>query len=364
MIDQYITEKKMCSVIIATGRYRPQRVVRNADFMDSSFYDIDGKRIDKSNEEIIQRFEDITGIRERRYASDEVTTSEMAFLAAKEALDSGDIDKESIDCIIVAHNFGDVKAGTTSSDLVPALASRVKHKLGIENPFCIPYDLPFGCPGWVQGMIQADCYIKLGEAKRVLVIGAETLSRVIDTHDRDCMIFSDGAGATILEGMKSEVPTGILAHRTRSDTLDELHYLRMEGGYHGEAGPELYMKMNGRKVYEYALRNVPPLVKDSIADAGLDIKDIDKVLIHQANAKMDEAILVRIFNLYDIEEIPEGVMPMTIGEFGNNSVATIPIMYDMMLKGEFEKQTVEPGNTVVFASVGAGMNINSIVYRV
>ena len=140
--------------------------------------------------------------------------------------------------------------------------------------------------------------------------------------------------------------------------------MHMARGNAKDNGAELFIKMDGRKVYEYALTYVPQVVKDSIDGAGLDIKDINKVLIHQANAKMDEAILVRIFRLYGVKEPPEGVMPMTIGKYGNNSVATIPIMYDKMLKGEFEGQTLQRGDNVVFASVGAGMNINSIVYRV
>lgn len=356
--------KSRYSIITGSGKFRPERIVRNADFLNHEFYDNDGNRIDKSNEEIVKQFEEITGIRERRYAEDDMVNSDMAYIAAKEALDSSGIDKETIDYIILAHNFGDVRFGTTKTDMVPALASRVKHKLGIENPYCIPYDLPFGCPGWVQGMIQADCFIKAGEANRVLVIGAEMMSRVVNVHDRDSMIFSDGAGATILEGIESDEPVGMLSHKTRSDTLKEAFYLYMEQGPTNDEDPELYIKMLGRKVYEYALVNVPQTVKESIDGAGLDIKNINKVLIHQANAKMDEAILGRVFRLYDIKEVPEGIMPMTIGEYGNNSVATIPIMYDKMLKGEFEDQTLQSGDNIVFTSVGAGMNINSAVYRV
>ena len=109
-----------------------------------------------------------------------------------------------LDYILVAHNFGDVTEDNRRSDFVPTLAARVKHKLGIENPTTIAYDLPFGCPGWLQGVIQADYYLRSGDAKRVLVIGAETLSRVCDPHDRDSMIYADGAGAILLEARESD----------------------------------------------------------------------------------------------------------------------------------------------------------------
>ena len=126
------------------------------------------------------------------------------YLAAEDALTSSGIDRESLDYIIVAHNFGDVRAGNLRSDFVPSLAARVKHKLGIVNPGTVAYDLPFGCPGWLQGVIQANYYLRSGDCKRVMVIGAETLSRICDPHDRDSMIYADGAGATILEAVASD----------------------------------------------------------------------------------------------------------------------------------------------------------------
>src|SRR5699024_7447345 len=142
----------------------------------------------RNNKEIIQKFEEITGIKERRYVKDELLTSDMAALAAEKAIQSADIDPETLDYLIVAHNFGDIRADNVKSDMVPSLASRVKQKLDIKNPFCVAYDLPFGCPGWLQGVIQANCFLKSGEAKRALVIGSETLSRVCDPHDRDSML--------------------------------------------------------------------------------------------------------------------------------------------------------------------------------
>ncbi len=124
----------------------------------------------------------------------------------------------------MAHNFGDVRHGNVRSDFVPSLAARVKHKLKIVNPRTVCYDLPFGCPGWVQGIIQADYYIRSGDCQRVLVIGAETLSRIYDPHDRDSMIYADGAGAAIIEARRSDEAVGILAHASRSDTIDHAYH--------------------------------------------------------------------------------------------------------------------------------------------
>jgi 3-oxoacyl-[acyl-carrier-protein] synthase-3 len=160
-----------CSVILATGSYIPKRRIRNEDFLESDFYDSNGKKLGKSNREIISKFLEITAIEERRYVIDEHVTSDIAYFAALDALESSKTDKEELDYIIVAHNFGDVKAKSKSLDIVPSLAARVKHKLGIENPATIAYDLPFGCPGWLQGIIQADYYLRSGDAKRILVIG-------------------------------------------------------------------------------------------------------------------------------------------------------------------------------------------------
>ena len=134
----------------------------------------------------------------------------MAFFAAEKAIADSKIDPETLDYIIFAHNFGNVKQGAIQGDAVPSLAARVKQKLRIKNPKCVAYDVLFGCPGWVEGVIQASAFIKAGMAKKCLVIGAETLSRVVDAHDRDSMIYSDGAGATIIEASNEE--GGILNH--------------------------------------------------------------------------------------------------------------------------------------------------------
>lgn len=351
------------TIITGSGSYLPETIVKNEDFLKRDFYESTGAKIERPSEEIIHKFQQITGINERRYVENNMVTSDLAFLAAEKAIADSGIDKEELDYIIVAHNFGDVKAGETHSDLVPTLASRVKHKLGIQNPFTVAYDLPFGCPGWLQAVIQADYYIKSGDAKNILVIGSETLSRISDPYDRDSMIYSDGAGAVVLSGIASEEPVGILSHITRSDTKDEAYLLRIARSYNPEVTNDYYLKMNGRKLYEYALKTVPSAIKACIDKSGLDITHIERILIHQANEKMDDAIVNRLYELYGIKERPKFSMPMTISDLGNNSVATLPILYDLIRKKSVDNHLLDTDDHFVFASVGAGMNVNAIVYK-
>jgi 3-oxoacyl-[acyl-carrier-protein] synthase-3 len=353
------------SVIIGTGSYIPERRVGNDEFLDNRFYMDYGDAIDPANNpHTIDRFREITEIGERRWVEDDQITSEIGHLAAEKALESAGIDRESLDYVIFAHNFGDVLTDNRRCDFCPSLAARVKQHLGIINPECVAYDLPFGCPGWVQGIIQADYYLRSGDATRALVIGGETLSRISDPHDRDSMIYSDGAGAVVLEAREVDDEVGILAHATRSDTIDHARLLWMGRSYDPDHDDgTLYLKMYGRKLYSYALTNVPGVVKKSLDRAGLDLSDVKKVFLHQANAKMDDAILKRVFKLYGVSEIPDGIMPMTISWLGNSSVATVPTLIDLVARGEMNDQRLESGDTVVLASVGAGMNINSVVYR-
>lgn len=357
-------EEKIYSVIAGTGCYIPEKIVHNNDFLTNTFYENKDTKIEIQNSEIIKKFEKITNIAERRYVEDNLVTSDIASVAAERALESSGIDRETLDYVIVAHNFGDVKSANRKTDIVPSLASRVKHRLGIKNPFAVAYDIIFGCPGWLQGIIQANYFIKSGDAKRALVIGAETLSRVSDPFDRDSMIYSDGAGATILEGRKSNEPIGIMSHETRTDAADYAYLLGMDKSFNPEdTSDQLFLKMNGRKLYEYAISTVPQLVKNCIEKAKLSLDKISKVLIHQANEKMDEAILQRVFRLFDSKIVPPHVMPMIINKLGNSSVATLPILLDLILKDNLINHTINAGDNLVFASVGAGMNINAFTYR-
>lgn len=357
-------EEKIYSVIKGTGSYIPRLKVPNTDFLQNTFLNTNGTPLDKDNEDTIRKFAEITGIKERRYADDDVLASDMGAEAGQQALASAEMDPEKLDYIIAAHNFGDIRADNPRVDMVPSLASRIKHKLAIKNPHCIAYDLPFGCPGWVQGLIQCDYYLRSGDASAGLIIGTETLSRVCDPHDRDSMIYSDGAGAAVLEARQSSTPAGILSHSARTDTEDQAYYLKMDSSYNPDKNDSLYMKMNGRKLYQYALTHVPDLVKTSLEKANIGFDQVAKVLIHQANAKMDAAILQRLAKLYGYNEVSDDIMPMTISRLGNSSVATVPTLLDLVLRGKMEGQQIHKGDIIVLASVGAGMNINSIVYQV
>lgn len=353
------------SIITGSGSYIPTRTIRNKDFRNHVFMDPGGIRLAKDNDDIIRQFEQITGIIERRYVTEDMVTSDIAFLAAREALYSAQTDAETIDCIIVAHNFGDIREENRRSEMVPSLAARVKHHLGIRNPRTVAYDLPFGCAGWLQGVIQADYYIRSGSARKVLIIGAETLSRVCDPHDRDSMIYADGAGALIIEATESTEPTGILAHSVHSYAHELAYLLQMAPSYNpAYRQGQLFLKMQGRKLYEYALKTVPLVMKECLDAAGLSATDIKKVLIHQANSKMDEAILKQWYELYGANEIPEGIMPMTISWLGNSSVATLPTLYDLLSREKIEGQRLETGSYIVFAAVGAGVNVNAVAYKV
>jgi 3-oxoacyl-[acyl-carrier-protein] synthase-3 len=349
------------SVIAASGSHIPPVRVPNSEFLNHDFRGPDGSRLSKTNDEIVKQFEAITGIKERRYVTPGTVTSDIAYAAAQEALTSSGIDPESLDLVIVAHNFGDVQRDGGQPDLVPSLAARVKARLRIAKPQAPAFDLVFGCPGWIQGVITADAMIRAGDIQRALIIGADTLSRISDPHDRDSMIYADGAGATILEAHEGD--TGILANAARSDTLDHSGMLSMGRSYNDEVFLEaLFLKMEGRKLYKYALQTVAGSMKDCLNKAGIPLRDVSKILIHQANGKMDEAIIAA---LYDSEKMtpPPDVMPMTISWLGNSSVATVPTLYDLIAKGQLDGYAFHSGEIVLFASVGAGMHINAFVYR-
>ena len=217
----------------------------------------------------------------------------------------------------------------------------------------------------MQGLIQADAFFKANIAKKALIIGTETLSRVIDMYDRDSMIFSDGAGAVVLEYQETgENGPGILGSAAKSHSMDELDYINLGTSYYPGGDPRIrYIKMKGRKVYEYAMKHVPAAMKDCLDKCGVSIHELKKVFIHQANEKMDDGIIKRMYQLYGIDELPENIMPMSIHWLGNSSVATVPTLYDLVRKDEMASHRLAPGEIILFASVGAGMNVNAVCYR-
>lgn len=350
------------TIIIGSGSYIPTKVIGKDHFMDSVFYTDEGELIDKPNEEVIQKFIEITEIEKRCYLEDNEFNSDLGHRAAQAAIIDANIDQEDLDYIIYASNFGEVDHNGMTN-FMPSMSSRVKHKLGIKNRRTVNYDMIFGCPGWVEALILADTLIKSKKANLILVVGSETLSRVTDAYDRNKMIFADGAGAVVVKATDDET-VGIIADSTICDNGPELNFLENAPSLKkDEDRRPLYIRMHGRKIYEYALKNVPDAIKETIDKANLTIDDIDKILIHQANAKMDYAMISRLFKLYGRTDYDHAVSPMTIQYLGNSSVATIPTMFDLIRKGKMEGQSFKEKGNIVFTSVGAGMNINAIVYR-
>ncbi|KIA83073.1 3-oxoacyl-ACP synthase [Kaistella solincola] len=350
------------TIIIGSGSYLPTKIIGKDYFMDSVFYTDEGDKIEKPNEEIIQKFIEITEIENRRYLEDDEFNSDLGHRAAVAAIEDANIDQEELDYIIYASNYGEVNKDG-APNFVPSMSSRLKNKLSIKNRKTVNYDMVFGCPGWVEALILADTLIKAKKAKLILVVGSETLSRVTDPFDRNKMIFADGAGAVVVKATDEE-NVGIIADSSICDNQDELLYLDYAPSLKKDEDQRpLYIRMNGRKIYEYALKNVPVAVKETIEKANLDISDIDKILIHQANAKMDYAMISRLYKLYGITDYDHDIAPMTIQQFGNSSVATIPTMFDLIQKGKMAPHNFKSKDNVVFASVGAGMNINALVYR-
>lgn len=353
------------SVITGTGSYIPTNIVTNNDFARHVFYTADQQELSTAPEEIVEKFKQITGISERRYTTDNITAADIGYEAAKLAIEDSNADPESIDQLIVAHNFGNVIKNTVQTAVVPSLASIIKNKLGIRNPSCIAYDVLFGCPGWLQGIIHADAFFKAGIAKKALVVGTETLSRVIDIYDRDSMIFSDGAGAAVLEWIEgTELSSGIIGSSSQTYAINEVDYINMSMSYYPGSDPKVrYLKMKGRKVYEFAVKQVPSAMKECLDSNGISINEVKKIFIHQANEKMDDAIIARLYKLYGIDNPPANVMPMSIQWLGNSSVATIPTLLDLVRKGLVDPHELNKGDIILFASVGAGMNVNAVCYR-
>lgn len=351
------------SVITGSGHYLPNRIIKNSHFHNYEFFDENGEKIEKPGHEITQKFEDITEIKERRYVEDDLLNSDIATFAAKKAIEDAGINPEELDYIIVGHNFGDIDPIGRQIDIMPSISAKVKHNLGIQNLKCKPYDMTFGCPGWVESFILGHQFIQAKIAKKVLVIGSDTLSRASDPHDRSAMIFADGAGAVVLEAKEDEHKYGVLTHATLSYTGDEMTYLvngkSLNPDYEGSIKN---INMKGRKVYEFVLKNVPPAIKELLDETNLDIEDINKILLHQANAKMDHAMIQRLYKLYG-KKAPENVDPMTVQFLGNTSVATVPTMFDLIAKGQLQPHHFNANDKIIMASVGATMNINAVIYQ-
>lgn len=355
---------RFSSKIIGSGSVLPSVTKANSAFWSNTFFNKDQKLMTKTNEAITAKFEEVAGIVERRVAEKGVNASDLGTQAALLAIDDAGIDPETLDYLIVAHNFGDVNHGTIQSDMLPNLAAKVKHNLGIKNSRCVAYDILFGCPSWVQAFIQAEYYLRSGDVRRIMVVGADTVSRMTDPHDIDGMLFADGGGAVILERIESpaDAPVGVLAHITVSDCVNESEHLKMSDSLKPNIEGQ-YIRMYGKGVFRYAISKVPLAMNECLEKAGLKLEDVDKFVMHQANMKMNKIIIKRLYEMNGYDDYPEDMMPLVVHKLGNSSAAAVPTVLDFILKGVMDGQSIKKGDIVVFASVGAGMHANCIVYK-
>jgi 3-oxoacyl-[acyl-carrier-protein] synthase III len=379
------------SVIVATGKYLPEVEIRNEDFLthpdykDKEFYLKDGKKDPKTKEARIKKFQERTGIKSRRYARPDQVASDLGALALQHALDSSGIDISTIDCFIGATNFFDVPHLGHPPETVANLATRILHKTPayqrLTNPSELDIsamDVAYGCPGWVEGMILADMRIKLGISKRVAVIAAETLSRISDPHDYDSMIYADGAGVAILEARTSNNEEGIIAHKSRTipfykakgeygSVTDTAQYLTM-GPSNNPQYPQdkRFLKMLGPNVAQLALDYVPAMIVDLLKKKKISQELVNFFLLHQAQEQLDHD-MARKAGVPEAEL--EHKVPINIYEYGNSSVGTVPIMFDMIMRNELKSNNgylyaIHPGNVIVVASIGGSMHANAFIYVV
>lgn len=340
----------------------PERRIANSYFLDRTFLNEDGSPMSKPKEEIVAKLEQITGIKERGYISEKGDSVPLMTTAAEDALTTWAKDRNLIDGIIVAHNAGNMLEGRDGFHPVPNMAALLKNRLGITNHECFAYDLLFGCPGWIQGVIQAHQAIQMGDAKNVLVVAVEVASRLLDPHDLDSMILADGSAAVIVSASDDE--QGIISYATFSHALEDISCIYLSKSYNKDLHNPTFFKMNGKDVYKYATVWVPRVIKKALDKANLTAADVDMFLFHQANGKMLHAFANNLAQMYAMEDLNfEGKIPTTIEFTGNTSVATVPTMLDLIMKGKLEGYEIKKGMKVVLTSVGAGMHCNAIVYQ-
>ena len=304
--------------IIGLGRYTPERIVTNFDLE---------KQMDTTDEWIRTR----TGIEERRYASDDVDTSDMAYEAAKEALrDSG----------IEAHQIGLILVATVTPDTpFPSVSTMIQEKLGAKNAAAM--DLSAACAGFMYGIITAKQFVESDTYPYVLVVGVEKLTKITNFEDRNtAVLFGDGAGAAII-GKVSE-GRGILSFELGADGTGGKHLV--------QNGP--YLEMNGREVFKFAVRQMGESAESVITKAGLSKEEVDFLVPHQANIRIMEASRHRL-------GLPEEKMSKTITQFGNTSSASIPIA----LKEEVMNGKVKDDDVVVMVGFGGGLTWGAICLK-
>lgn len=319
------------SVVKGCGGYLPDKIVTNDDL---------AKRVDTSDEWIVRR----TGIRRRHIAAPGQCTSDLAVAAAREALAQAGIGTEEIDLIIVAT--------TTPDTTFPATAARVQAKLGIAKGFA--FDVQAVCSGFVYAMTVADNFLRLGQARTALVIGAETLSRLIDWDDRStCVLFGDGAGAVVL---KAEDGIGALSDRGILSThlhTDGSHYdaLCTDGGP-GSTGSIGHMRMDGQEVFRNAVACLSSVVDEALDATGLKPEQIDWLVPHQANIRIIDSTAQKL-------ALPPERVIVTVADHANTSAASIPLA----LATAARDGRIQPGQLLLLDAMGGGFTWGAVIVR-
>ena len=319
------------SVLIGTGSQLPRRAVSNEEL---------AKTVDTSDEWIVER----TGIRNRYIAGDDETTSSLAVGAARKAIDAAGIEASSIDLVILAT--------ATPDQTFPATATQVQDALGCNG--CVAFDVAAVCSGFLYAVGVADSMIRTGSAKRALVIGAETFSRILDWEDRaTCVLFGDGAGAMVLEGRDEtgDQPRGILATKLHADGAhNELLYV--------DGGPSTtktvgHVRMKGPEVFKHAVVNLSSVLGEVLADAGLADEDIDWLVPHQANKRILDATARKL-------GMPKEKVVVTVDQHANTSAASVPLALDTAI-GDGR---IKPGDLVMLEAMGGGFTWGASLIRI
>ncbi len=319
------------SVIIGCGAYLPENVVTNADLAD---------KVDTTDEWIVQR----TGIKQRYIAADGETTADLGEKAARAALEDAGVDIADVDLIILATS--------TPDNTFPATAVEIQSRLGMKHGAA--FDLQAVCSGFIFALTTADLYLRTGQAHRVLVIGAETFSRILDWEDRTtCVLFGDGAGALLLEaheGIGLTADRGILSSHLRSDGSHK-DKLYVDGGP-SSTGTVGYLRMQGREVFKHAVGMITDVIIAAFNATGLTAKDIDWFVPHQANKRIIDASAKKL-------HIPSEKVVITVDKHGNTSAASIPLALAAAVKDGRIKQ----GNIILLEAMGGGFTWGSILLR-
>ncbi len=315
------------SKIISSGSYLPKKILTNHDL---------AKTIDTSDEWIFTR----SGISQRHIAEVGEYASDLGYKAALDAINNADFDKELIDVIIVATS--------TPDNIFPSTATKIQHKLGLKN--CYAFDMQAVCSGFVYGLTIADGLIKSGSAKNILLIGAETLSRIVDWQDRSsCVLFGDGAGAIILSA-NTQDDSGIMSHALFSDG-EYYDILKTDGGP-SMTGGEGKITMVGKEVFKHAVSKMSDAVIKALAKVNLTIEDVDFLVPHQANQRIISAVGKKL-------NLDSSKVVSTVKNHANTSAASIPLALDYACK----KNLISNNDIVVFEALGAGLTWGSVIYK-